>query len=102
VNRETRLTGIEERREGVLLRVAVRPESSEDRIEIENGELVVYVSEPPIHGRANAALKRVLSRKLGVRTGEIEIVRGLRDRVKYVFIRGLSESEVRAKLEEPR
>jgi len=65
---------------------------------VEYGDLVVYVREPPIHGRANAALKRVLARKLGIRTDKIEIIYGARSRVKEVLIKGMKAEELKAKL----
>lgn len=65
---------------------------------MECGDLVVYVREPPIHGRANAALKRVLARKLGIRTDKIEIVYGVRSCAKEVLIRGMRAEELKAKL----
>lgn len=89
---------VEEVRGGSRLRVYVKPESPEEKLVLEGGELVFYTTEPPVQGRANAALVRFLSRALGVSRVDVEIVRGLRDRVKIVRVEGLGPGEVASRL----
>ncbi|MEB2837217.1 MAG: DUF167 domain-containing protein [Desulfurococcales archaeon] len=91
---------VEEVRGGSRLRVYVKPESPEEKLVLEGGELVFYTSEPPVQGRANAALVRFLSKALRVSRADVEIVRGLRDRVKLVRVEGLGPGEVAARLAE--
>jgi len=76
-----------EGREGWRIKVYVRPRSSGEGFEVDEEGLVFYTPEPPIGGRANAALLRALSRALGVPTSRIEIVYGIRDKSKVVEIK---------------
>jgi uncharacterized protein YggU (UPF0235/DUF167 family) len=85
---------------GVRFRVYVKPESPEDKLVLEGGDLVFYTSEPPVRGRANAALVRYLARLLGVSRVDVEIVRGLRERTKIIVVRGITPGEAAARLAE--
>lgn len=69
----------------------------ETKLVVEGGELVFYTDEPPVRGRANAALLKLLKRAL---KADVEIVRGERDRVKLVYVRGLGAAEVSRRLAE--
>jgi uncharacterized protein (TIGR00251 family) len=89
---------VEEIRGGSRIRVYVKPESSEEKLVLEGDELVFYTREPPVRGRANAALIRYLSRALGVSRVDVEIVRGLSERTKIVRIEGLTPGEVASRL----
>ncbi len=89
VNPEALRSVVEEAREGVRIRVYVKPESNREALVLEEDELVFYTEEPPIQGRANAALIRYLARVFNVNPGMVEIVRGARDRLKIVEIRGV-------------
>jgi len=89
---------VEEVRGGSRLRIYVRPESSGEKLVLEGGELVFYTREPPVRGRANAALIRYLSRALGVSRVDVEIVRGLSERTTIVRVEGLSPGEVASRL----
>ncbi len=74
-------------RDGWRIKVFVRTRSSKEGFEVDEEGLVFYTSEPPIAGRANAALIKALSRALGVPASRIEIVYGLRDKSKVVEIK---------------
>ncbi len=96
-----RLAGLlEEARDGVRLRVYVKPESPEERLVLEGGDLVYYTPEPPVRGRANASLVRFLARALRVSRVDVEIVRGLRERTKIIHVRGLTPGEAAVRLAE--
>jgi uncharacterized protein len=82
-----------------LLDVRLQPGAGRDEIVGERGgRLLVRVSAPPVEGRANDALRRLLAKRLGVAAGRVEIVRGERSRDKAVRIRGLSAVDARARL----
>lgn len=56
----------------------------------EEGELIkVYLTAPPIEGRANAALVDFLAGHFGVKKSDINIVKGLKSRYKIVNILGI-------------
>ncbi len=85
---------LEERSDGVVLTIVVRPESEEEGFRVEGDELVFSTPEPPVRGRANAALVRALARLLGIRPSDVEIVYGARSRVKRVALRRVRAGDV--------
>jgi hypothetical protein len=58
----------------------------------------VRVTAPPVDGRANEALCRLLAKRAGVARGRVTVVRGERSRDKLVRIEGLGEPELRRAL----
>lgn len=87
-------------REGSTLKVRVAPGASREAIVGRHGDaLKVAVREPPEKGRANKAVERLLAAALGVRPGDVAVVRGRASRDKVVLFRGLAEAELRARLE---
>ncbi len=82
-------------------RLAVRLSPRASRTEIagfEGDELRVRVTAPPVDGRANEALTRLLAKRLGLARGDVRIVAGHGSRQKVVAIDGLAEPEVRLRL----
>jgi uncharacterized protein len=89
------------RSEEVRARIAVRiaPRASRDSIGATlGGEVIVRVTAPPVDGRANEALIRLLAKRLKVGRRAVSVVQGRHSRRKVVEIRGLSEDEVRGRL----
>ncbi len=82
----------------VDLIIYVKPQSNRTELAVEAGDLVFYTKEPAEKGRANASLIHYLSRILGVPISRIEIVRGVRDRLKRVRIRDVKIEEVLNKI----
>lgn len=83
-------------------RVAVRlvPRASRDEIVGFEGEtLRVRVTAPPVAGRANAALTRLVAKRLGVARGAVRVVAGQSSRQKVLAVDGLTTEEVRRRLE---
>lgn len=63
------------------------------------GEVLrVRVTAPPVDGRANAALTRLLAKRLGVARGRVAVVGGQSSRQKVVAVEGLTLAEVRERL----
>ncbi|WP_437723668.1 DUF167 domain-containing protein [Sorangium sp. So ce861] len=90
---------ITERAEGVRISVQVRPRSSRSAIVgVREGALDVSLTAPPVDGAANAELVKLLSRALDVRQGDVQITLGASGRSKVVAVRGLNETEARARL----
>jgi uncharacterized protein YggU (UPF0235/DUF167 family) len=67
-----------------------------------DGALVVRVNAPPLQGRANAALCRLIASRAGVARGAVTIVRGEHAREKLVRVEGIAEPQLRAALAPPR
>ena len=77
----------------------VQPRARRDEIVGERaGAVLVRVTAPPVEGKANAALCRLLAKQLGLPRGKVAIVRGGSARDKLVEIDGLETEEVRRKL----
>jgi uncharacterized protein (TIGR00251 family) len=86
--------------EGLTLRVRVQPRAAKDAFAGEReGALVVRLTAPPVEGRANEALSRLLGRALGVAPSSVRVLRGTSGRDKLVAVAGLAASSARQKLE---
>ena len=82
-----------------MLQVRVTPRAAQDKIVGWEGDVLrVRVTAPPVEGRANDALLRLLARALDVPASRLALVRGHTQRNKVVAVEGLSEEEVRARL----
>ncbi len=85
----------------VRLALKVVPGASSEGIAGWLGEtLKVRVRAPAERGRANAAVERTLSAALGVGPDRVRIVAGGASPRKVIEIAGLSEAQVRGRLEE--
>ena len=70
------------------LNVVVKPNARKDAVETrQDGSLVVYVSTPPIEGRANERLVEVLAQHFRRPRRDIVIVSGVRSKRKIVEVR---------------
>jgi uncharacterized protein (TIGR00251 family) len=79
----------------VTFKVLLQPRASRDGIDGMQGDaLKVKVTAPPLEGRANKALKKLLAKELGLPPSRIEIIAGQRSREKILLISGLSRAEV--------
>ena len=82
------------------LRVHLTPRSARDEVLGLKGDVLrARVMAPPVEGRANEALLRLLAGVLGVPRASLRIVRGQRSREKLVAVEGLDAAEVQRRLE---
>ncbi len=83
-------------------RVAVRltPRASAEAVTVDGETLRVRVTAPPIDGRANVALVRLLAKRLRVARGAVRIVSGQAARQKLVEVAGLELTELLRRLGE--
>lgn len=70
--------------------VVVQPRASREGLSLHGDLLKISVNAPPVDGKANEAVLRVLAGALGVPRGAIEILRGESGRRKTVRIRGVT------------
>jgi hypothetical protein len=91
-----------EREGSVQFSVRVQPRSHRDAIEGEcQGALKVRLTAPPVDGRANDALRRLLAARLNITVAAVRIVRGERSRTKRVEVRGVTAAQAQELLEAP-
>jgi uncharacterized protein (TIGR00251 family) len=77
------------------VRVRLQLRAARDEIVGErDGALLVRLTAPPVEGRANAALCRLVARRLAVAPSRVAVVRGAKSRDKVVAVEGLSSAEV--------
>jgi len=87
----------------VTARLSVRlaPRASRDEVgdfDAASSTLRVRVTAPPVDGRANEALVRLLARHLKVPRGAVRLIAGATARTKVVEIDGIEAAELAARL----
>ena len=84
-----------------LVRVRVQPRAGRDRIAGERaGSLLVKVGAPPVEGKANESVCRLLARAAGVPVRNAELIRGAAARDKVVRLEGVVAADAAARLAE--
>ena len=79
----------------VVVSVRVMPRAKRDAIEGEHaGALKVRLTAPPVDGRANEALRRLLAEHLKVAISAVRILSGEKSRNKRVQILGVSREQI--------
>jgi len=90
---------LSEREGDALVRVRLQPRARGDEIVGERaGALLVRVSAPPLDGRANQALCRLLAKAAGVPAGRASVVKGASARDKVVRLEGVGAVAVGERL----
>jgi uncharacterized protein len=81
--------------ESAEIRVRVQAGASRDEVVgVRAGAVVIRIAAPPVEGRANAALRKLIAKRAGVAKGRVSIVRGERGRDKVVRVEGVGEAEL--------
>jgi uncharacterized protein (TIGR00251 family) len=81
----------------VGFRVRVQSRASRDALEGEHdGAMKVRLTAPPVGGRANDSLRRLLAEHLNVPVSAVRIVAGENNRNKRVSIAGITRTQVLA------
>ena len=81
------------------LRVRVTARASRDELAgLKDGVLHVRVSAPPVDGKANRAVTRLIAKALGVGRTSVRVVRGERSRDKVVEVDGVDPDDARRAL----
>lgn len=79
--------------------VLVKPRSKRDRIgEASNGGLAIAVTSPPVDGRANKHVVKLVAKKLRVPQSTVSIVRGAGSKRKVLVVEGWSKEDILATL----
>jgi uncharacterized protein len=81
------------------IRVRLTPRAARDRIAVGPGDAyAVRVTAPPVDGRANTALCRLIASRAGVAPSRVTLVRGTKARDKVVRVEGIDEAALRERL----
>jgi hypothetical protein len=79
--------------------VRLQPRASRTELSgVRDGVLIARVTAPPVDGKANAALCRLVAGAAGVAPSRVSIVRGERARQKVLRVEGLDEAALWAAL----
>lgn len=82
-----------------LIRVRLRPRGRGDELlGFEHDVLQARVSAPPVDGRANKALCRLIAKQVGVAPSRVSVARGEKSRDKLVRVAGIDGPTLRAAL----
>lgn len=65
---------------------------SDEVVGFRGGVLLARVSAPPVDGRANRAICRLIARRVGVAPSRVTIIRGERSREKLLRVHGVDQS----------
>jgi len=75
------------------IRVRVTARASRDELAgLRDGVLQVRVTAPPVDGKANQAVCRLVAKAVGVGRTSVSVVRGERSRDKVVRVEGVDEA----------
>jgi len=90
---------VKEERATIL--VQVQANASQNKVvRFGDGIWHLKIAAPPVRGKANQELIRFLSNILGVTKSNLTIEKGATSRRRVISIQGLTQEEVRGKLEE--
>ncbi len=89
------MVNIREVEGGVVVSVKVQPNASKDRVVGERADQIkIAVTVAPEKGKANKAVIKVLSKWLGIKSSDIQIVSGETLREKKVFIKNINDENI--------
>ena len=69
------------------IKVKVIPRARRNKIITEEGRLKVYLTVPPVDGKANKAVIEILAEYFRVKKGNIRIIQGEKNREKIIEIK---------------
>jgi len=86
---------IQRQNSDTLVTCKVHPNASRDRIEGVKGDyLEIRLSSPPVEGKANKALIKLMSKCLKVAKSKISIISGQKARIKVMSIKDKAPTDV--------
>ena len=86
---------IAEKGDSLLFTVSVKASARQDRIVGErDSSLMVEVSAPPVEGKANRAVLKLIARRLNVAPSLVTIVGGEKSRTKRIAVSSVSRSDI--------
>jgi len=84
------------------IEVRLRPRGHADELlGLVDGALQARVAAPPVDGRANKALCRLVAKRVGVAPSCVSVIRGEKSRQKLLIVKGVDEAELKLSLASP-
>jgi uncharacterized protein (TIGR00251 family) len=84
---------------GVYIALHIQPGAKREGVTgLFGSSLKIALNAPPVDGKANAALQRFLSGKLGVPKKNVELCSGASSRDKRVFVSGITIEQAEERL----
>lgn len=81
---------------GVYISLHIQPGAKREAIAgLFGTSLKIALNAPPVDGKANAALLKFLSAKLGIAKRQIELCSGASSRDKRVFVSGMTIEQIK-------
>jgi hypothetical protein len=81
------------------IEVRLRPRGSSDELAgMRDGVLQAKVTAPPVDGKANKALCKLVAKRVGVAPSRVSVVRGEKSRDKVVRVEGVDDAGLRVAL----
>lgn len=81
------------------IEVRLRPRGHADELlGLVDGVLQAKVSAPPVDGKANKALCRLVAKRAGVAPSRVSVIRGEKSRDKLLLIEGIDEPTLMGRL----
>lgn len=85
---------LSEREGSALLKVRIQPRAKRNELVGERGgALLARVTAPPVEGRANDALRKLVAKAAGVPASRVEVVGGASARDKLLRLEGLTAAQ---------
>lgn len=81
------------------IRIKLKPRGNRDMLlGVRDGVLEAKVTAPPVDGRANKALCKLVAKRIGVAPSRVSVVRGAKSREKVVRVEGVEKARIDAAL----
>jgi uncharacterized protein YggU (UPF0235/DUF167 family) len=81
------------------IRVRLTPRAAREQIAAgDGGSYLVRVTAPPVDGRANDALCRLIARRAGVARSRVTLLRGAKGREKMLSVEGIDAATLHERL----
>jgi len=81
------------------IRVRLTPRAAREQISAgDGGSYLVRVTAPPVDGRANDALCRLIARRAGVAPSRVTLLRGAKGREKVLAVEGIDDATLHERL----
>jgi uncharacterized protein (TIGR00251 family) len=68
------------------IQVKVKPNSKTDEVGQEGDNFVIKVKDPPMEGKANQAVIKLLAKHFGVSQGQVRILSGFKSKNKVIEV----------------